>query len=240
MVAALTLLLLYTAAKGARLSKRPGAPETRDRALGTVLTAVGALVANVGAASLIVLLRNGLIGGILYLQVEFLLVFVGFAAVYYGIETVLMATLASNRISRLPRRKAELRILLSSAYALAVGVSAMYLLNPATYSTSYSGATQHVAQQTVFWLPVFLTLSVGILTLLPASLKSKEVSVRKHASWFVLFAAFVLIGLLRKATTIPSSGDPLIDLLVAFVPLTLGALRLLQSSRTLDFMSSRP
>jgi hypothetical protein len=124
-------------------------------------------------------------------------------------------------------------------YAFAVGLSLVYLLNPATYTISYSGTTQHVAQQTVFWIPAFLTLSFGIVALLPAALRSQEVNVRRHAFWFVLFATLVLVGLLKEATVIPSSGDPLADLLLAFVPFTAGSLSLYQSSRMLRVTASR-
>jgi hypothetical protein len=235
---ALTFVLLYTAALALRLRKRLNTTADRDRALGTSLTAVGALVANTGAVLLTAMLRGGLIGGVPYLQAEFLIVYAGFGAVLYGIEEILSATSASDSSIRWPRSKTELRVLLSSAYALAVGFSAVYLLNPATYMISNSGATQHAAQQTVFWLPAFLTLSVGIVLLLPAALKSEEVDVRKHAIWFVLCATLVLIGLLRESTVIPSSGDPLVDLLVAFVPFTVGGFSLYQSSRVLRVRAS--
>jgi hypothetical protein len=235
---ALTFVLLYTALLGLRQRKRLSATADRDKALGTSLIAIGALIANASAVSLIAMVRDGLIGGVLYLQAEFLLVYAGFGAVFYGIEVVLFAARASKSNLRWPRSKTEPRVLLSSSYALAVGLSLVYLLNPATYTISYSGTTQHVAQQTVFWLPAFLTLSVGIVALLPFALKSKEVNVRRHAFWFVLFATLVLVGLLKEATVIPSSGDPLTDLLLAFVPFTVGSLSLYQSSRTLQVTAS--
>jgi len=239
LAAALTIVFLYTTVLGLRMRKRSVVTADRDRALGTSLVAIGALVANAGAGTIVALGRNGLIGGVLYLQVEFLIVYAGFVALLLGIERIVLAAHASDSSLRWPRSKGELRVLLWSAYVLAVGVSAVYLLNPATYTITHSGGTEHVAQQTVFWLPVFLTLSFGIVALLPATLKSEEVNVRKHAFWFILFATLVLLGLLREATVIPSSGDPLTDLLVAFIPLSVGGFSLYLGSRTLDLTSSR-
>ena len=230
----LTFVLLCTAVLALRLSRRLGTMGDRDKAKGTGLIAAGALIANTGAVSLIAILRDGMIGGVLYLQVEFLIVFLGFGAVFYGIETILLATYSSNGSARWPRSKVKQKALISAAYALAVVFSLVYLLNPATYTVSYSGTTHHAAQQTVFWIPAFLALSLGIVALLPAALRSQEVDVRRHASWFVTFAALVLIGLLKEATVIPSSGDPLTDLLLAFVPFAVGAFSLYHSLRILQ------
>jgi Na+-translocating ferredoxin:NAD+ oxidoreductase RNF subunit RnfB len=37
-------------------------------------------------------------------------------------------------------------------------------------------------------------------------------------AWLAAFAGLGLIGVLREAQVIPSSGDPLVDVLVAFLP----------------------
>jgi hypothetical protein len=239
LVAVLAIVLVYTAVLGLTRRKGFGARTDRDRAVGTTFVAAGAAASNIGAASLTAVFRDSLIGGVPYLQAQFLIVYVGFGAVLYGMQAILFSARAPNGNLRRPRSNAGLRVLFSSAYVLAVGISAVYLLNPATYTISFSGTTQHVARQTVFWLPVFLTLSFGIIALLSTALKSEEVNVRRHAFWFVLFATLVLLGLLREATVIPSSGDPLTDLLLAFIPLTFGGLILYVSSRKLGLSSPR-
>ncbi|HEV2389781.1 MAG TPA: hypothetical protein VGS04_03560 [Nitrososphaerales archaeon] len=92
---------------------------------------------------------------------------------------------------------------------------------------------RHVAQQAVFWLPPFVVSVAGAVAVLFFALKLRDSAVRRHAVWFGSFFGLELIGMLRESALIPSSGDPLVDLLVAFIPFTAGGLCLLASALTL-------
>lgn len=48
--------------------------------------------------------------------------------------------------------------------------------------------------------------------------------------WLAAFAAFVLVGVLREATIIPSTDETLLDLLLAFVPFTVAVLCLYRAA----------
>ena len=69
--------------------------------------------------------------------------------------------------------------------------------------------------------------------LLGIALRSKDSALRWQSISFDVFAALVLVGMLREATLIPASGDSLVDLLVAFVPFTMGGVCLLMSATRL-------
>ena len=125
------------------------------------------------------------------------------------------------------------RIFLWAAYVLSVAVAAAYLFNPATYTITTSGSGQHYAQQRVFFLPLFLTLVAGVVGLSTAAVRSRAAPLGRHLVWLDLFAGLLFIGLLREATLIPSSGVPLVDLLVAFGPFTAGGFCLLVSVRSI-------
>ncbi len=56
---------------------------------------------------------------------------------------------------------------------------------------------------------------------------------RTLLAWYAGFTVLLLIGALREATIIPSSGEPLVDLLLAFVPFAAAGICLFLSLRIL-------
>jgi hypothetical protein len=96
--------------------------------------------------------------------------------------------------------------------------AARVLVDPASYTTSHG----RVAQQTVFYLPLVVVLVIGLVLMLAlAAQDAGDRALRRARLWFGGFSGLALVGVLREATVIPSSGEPLVDLLVAFGPLVL-------------------
>jgi hypothetical protein len=198
----------------------------RNQALGIGLTAIGAATTVFTGVSLDTLFKSGSIGGLFYQQSHFLIFYAGFALIFYGLATVLLGPKDPHFL--FVEKRKEFRILLWSVFALSVLVSLSYLLNPLII---YSGGVEHVPQQTIYFLPLFVTAVLGSV-LVPLSILEKERASRRIDMWFGAFSIFTLIGVLREATLIPSSGNPLVNLLVAFGPFTIAAVCLLAPSHS--------
>jgi hypothetical protein len=144
-------------------------------------------------------------------QLRFALFYVGFGLVLAGMEHLAWPLGTGSRTYRW-------RWLGRSAYGAAIVLAAPFLLDPASYTTSHG----RVAQQTVFYLPLVVVLLIGlVLTLALATREPCDRALRRARLWFGAFSGLALVGVLREATVIPSSGEPLVDLLVAFGPLIL-------------------
>jgi hypothetical protein len=100
----------------------------------------------------------------------------------------------------------RVRLALWIAFAVPVPAAVAFLFSPSTYAVTGSGATQHVAQQGVFWLPPLLTFAVGGDGLPVLALRSKDADPRRHETWFNLFFVLELIGILGESTVIPSTA----------------------------------
>jgi hypothetical protein len=87
---------------------------------------------------------------------------------------------------------------------------------------SYTVSRGRVAQQAIFYLPLVVVLVIGLE--LPLALAAREAgdrALRGARLWFAGFSGLALVGVPPEVTVIPSSGEPLVDLLVAFGPLVL-------------------
>lgn len=167
---------------------------------------------------LIVMLRSHQIGGVFYLQIEF-----GLA--YFASALILFGAIMSARLN------ARLRTASWLAFALSVCIASFYLLNPSAYAITSSGGVNHAAQQEVFWLPAFTAVTIGAASLVSQRLKSIEL--HGFSTLFALFFIAEFVGILRESTIIPSLGDPLLDLLAAFVPFSAGSVFLFMNARNL-------
>lgn len=205
----------------------------RSLAGGTGLASLGFAIVFITATAFLALLRSGLIGGFLYQQALFSIVYAGSGMMLYGVDRTVFSVPDTGLKSSRARRGAGSRSALWAAFALSVLVASAYLFSPSTYSVTVTGATRHVAQQAVFWLPPFVISTAGAVGILLFALKLSDAAVRRHSMWFGLFFGLELFGILRESTLIPSAGDPLADLLVAFIPFTAGGFCLLASSLTL-------
>lgn len=197
----------------------------RGRALGTGLVAIGYAAIVLVDISLLVLFRVGTLGGVLYLQVEFAASTVGCLLVLYGLDRVVFANGSAG-----DAKKA--RAVMWTIFAISAGIAMAYLLDPLTYPVTAVAGTRHVAQEPVFYLPAFVTLVAGAAGL-PVAIfrmsggRSPE---RRHAAWVAAFFALGIAGVLKESDLIPSLGDPLLDMLVAFVPFTAASVCILMST----------
>ena len=96
--------------------------------------------------------------------------------------------------------------------------------------TVHGGA--RVAQQVTWFAPVVTVLAIAATTATARVVNRASARWRSSTAWFGCFAGLTLVGVLREATIIGSSGEPIVDLLVAFGPLTLGGMCLLASLAT--------
>jgi hypothetical protein len=205
-------MLGYTAVAGFALRPALSSPRERNEAVAVSLAALGALLTLVSGVVSTDLDRAGLLNDLLYQQVHFSLFYVGFALILYGV----IAT-----ASRWP-------LLLWLGLAVTCIIAATFLFNPDSYTYTQSGTRVNAVQQVVFYLPLFYVTAVGVL-LLPFRMGR----VHRHAVWFAVFCAVILMGLLRESTLIPTLGDPELDLLAAFVPFVVGTVCLLLAVRSL-------
>jgi hypothetical protein len=219
---ALAIIVGYTTILGFRIRRTLVDSTNRDRALGVGLAAIGVAVSLYVGVSMDAMAKSGFIGDLFYQQAHFSIFYLGFGLMLYGIDVMIFS-------GRHPR----IRALMWVAYLATVAISAANLLNLATYTISYSGGMQHVAQQQVFFLPLFLVLIFGIIGMQRVASESEDRAQRWQSISFGLFASLVFVGMLREATIIPSSGDPFVDLLLAFVPFTIGSICLLISATSL-------
>lgn len=232
LTALIVVLALAASILSLRLGRSSADGKQRVRATGTGLAALGFVVVFIAATTFLALLRAGALGGILYQQAQFSVVYVGIALMLYGVERSVTTAETSDPQSKRPRER-NLRAAIWIAFAVSVVVALIYLFNPSTYTVNVSGGTQHVAQQGVFWLPAFVAFAAGVGGLPVFALMTRDAAARRHAIWFGLFFVIELLGILKESLVIPSSGDPFVDLLAAFIPFTVGGLCLLASALTL-------
>ncbi len=195
-------LLGYTIIAGLIMRHTMERSSSRNLALGVSLAAVGALLTLVGGVVFLDMFRSGQLSGLRYQQVQFTVFYVAFALVFYGVAAI---------VRRWP-------LLLWLGFVVVVIIASSFLFNPSSYTYTHSGSRINAVQQVVFYLPLFYVTAVGVL-LLPF----KAASGRRHPLWFALCCAALLLGLLRESTIIPSLGDPVLDLLAAFVPFLVAA-----------------
>jgi hypothetical protein len=230
LAAGLAVVLLTVAVKGLRLRGLLPDRTSRASALGLALAAIGVETTLVAGVTLDAL--RPLTGDLLYQQVHFSIFYLGFALVLSGVDQV-----ASSRPTLTPARVwAAARAGAWIAYAGAVGFSVWLLANAGAAATAEQRALHHVPQQPAFFLPLLLVLGISTIVLAwLATTRDAEHGTRGLVAWFSGFTGLVLVGCLREATIIPSSGEPLVDLLVAFGPFAAAGVCLYLGLATLTF-----
>jgi hypothetical protein len=238
----IAFVTLYAAFVALRAQGRFASEGRFRMSIGTGLVALGFAMIIITVISLLVLFRAGALGGFLYLQAEFSVVYLGCAFILLGMDRIVFAVRGQAELLSNGRLRGEsgLRLVLWIAFLVSVGIASAYLFDPATYTVTAVGGTRHVSQEGVFWLPPFVTLLVGAIGASTFALVSGEKATRMFASWLALFFAFEISGILRESNLIPSVGDPLADMLMAFVPLTVGSFCLAMSARRLRLIESLP
>jgi len=229
----LTLTLAGTILTGLKTRRGRSDPTSRHAALSAAVAALGAVVAVFGGAGVDTLAKSGMIGDVAYLQAEFSVLYAGFAMILAAAYIMTISASGSSNLEGATSYRRNLAAITWVPFVLALAVSASFLFNPGTYVITYSGGAQHVAQQGIYYLPILLTLASGITLSAGIALKSDDMITRRHATWFGFFAASSFLGVLKEANIIGSSGNPMTDLLGAFVPFTLGGLCLFISANKL-------
>ena len=158
----------------------------RNATLGMGLASLGALITITESVVLVALSRNGSIGGFLYQQVQFSVAYLAFAFFLYGMDRGLLSRMFFGDKLR------RARILAWGTYSLMIAVSSLFLFNPASYKVTIVGSQVHVAQQLVFWFPLFFALLAGALTSIFAILRSESPQRRTaNVVWYLVVASFL-------------------------------------------------
>jgi len=218
LAAALVVILSAAAATGLMRWRRPGEDRTRQIALGIALAA-GSLEVALLAGVLLDSIKETT-GELFFQRAHFAIFYVAFATLLYGSDRVASNVLDNDRNPLAPRIAKRFRLALWSGYALTVLVALWALAGAGSPSASPGQGAPHVPQQPIYSLPVFYSLVISAIAMLALAAR-----LRKGSEWplLVCFAAatlFGLLGSLREAAVIPSSGDPVGDLLLAFGPFT--------------------
>lgn len=229
LAAASTLMLIYATFLGFKKRHNFSNPTYKNQALGIALAALGFAITIFGGVFLDTLTKSGIISDLLFQQSHFSILYVGLAMILFGIDASLLTAqkLFQSHVSNLHVK--QQRILLWVVFLATTAISVFYLF------TLSAGPSQHVGQQLVFYLPIIFVILVGIIELPILSVISKNSPLRKILTWFGLSMFLIFVGALREATIIPSSGEPLIDLLVGFGPFTAASVCFYVSIRSLKF-----
>ena len=232
--AIMALVLVATAGRALLLRRRSTDPVGRSVAVAVAVTALAVvlvLVVGVGLNAI----RDST-GDLFYQQVHFAAFYVGFGLVLAAVDTVVAAARQDDSIRGSGPAWSAARIAGWGVFALAVTVASAFLVDAA----ALPGATgNRVPQQAVFFLPVFAVLGLAALVLAGVALADRG-PMRAVCGWFAAFAALVFLGMLREATILPSSGEPLVDLLVAFGPFTAASMCLFLSGRSVPAVRDAP
>jgi hypothetical protein len=171
------------------------------------------------------------IGDLAFQQWHFGAFYVGFALVLVGIDRLGLTPHPETGV-RTGARWTVARSFAWAGFAGATVLAAGVLLVPSEYRVELRGDVRYV-QLAVFYLPLVATLLVGLIALPMAAVTTRTDPARRRSLWwFAAYAGLMLLVVLREATVIASTGEPIVDLLVAFVPFTLGAICLFVAARS--------
>ncbi len=226
---ALTALLLlslgYAALAGYRLYNS-SASSLKGRARGITLAALGTALALLGGLYADTFLKSSP----WFQQVRFASFYAGFALVTFGLDATAVAALQSGALP-LRRSRARLsRFILWALFLAPLALSVFYLLNPNTFVLNQAGVQ---VQLTVYWIPMLATTCAGAILLFFLAFGADARGRRDYLVWIGAFAALIFIGLLRESLIIPDLGNPLTNLLAAFVPFVLAGICLCLGGRNL-------
>ncbi len=71
---------------------------------------------------------------------------------------------------------------------------------------------------------MLITTLVGSVLLFLVAFAIRKMGERQPFFWLAAYAALVFVGLLRESLILPDLGNPLTNLLVAFVPFLFGSI----------------
>jgi hypothetical protein len=218
--------LAYSTFAGLKLRKLESNLLLKRCALGISFIAIGTAITLLAGLLADLFLKRST----LFQQARFALFYIGFALNTLGLETVAEPTQAR---SQLPSYLKPTRVTSSLIWVLflaTLAISGFYLVNPNTFIINQYG---YQIQLQIYWLPMLTISVIGAIFLFLLAIMVKHNSERGHLLWIGAYFAMIFIGLLRESLILPSLGDPLSDMLVAYVPFTLGSICLGIGARTL-------
>ena len=200
--------LIATIGLGVYRRHRADSRASRASTSGAALLAVGTGIA----------LGGGLIADAVlkatpwFQQVRFGLYDIGFTGVVWGTIVVLRGCVPSPARARIVRALVIL-------FALSLVVGAIFVFIPATFVLN---RYHEQVQLVVYWLPLLVASAGGCLALLcGAAIRGAVLIARMRL--MAAFEGLLFLGLLRESEILPDLGDPLVNLLVSFVPFVAGA-----------------
>jgi len=190
----------------------------RSGPAGILAIGVGAMLTLVVGFSLNML--RSTTGDLLYQQAHFMLFYVAFGLILFGFDRVGM--LGGHRSTT----GHAARAIVWGTFGLATAAATFGLLRPDTYRLISGGDVRYV-QEPLFFLPLFAVLAAGSVRLRSWVHPGRR---RTAEAWLAALSALLMLGMLREATLIPSTDEPILDLLLAFGPFTLAALCLYRAA----------
>ena len=226
-------LLLVTLVQSLGVYRSSDEPVRRGYALGILAAALGTELAFMAGVSLNAI--RSATGDLFYQEVHFAVDYVGFALITFGVIVVLDAARAGDA-RKLPAwiwPSVPLVLWLAYAGATAVATSALLAARPSSLASA--GSQAHVSQQVVYFLPIFETTAIGAMILLGLVVLDVVSGWRRQSTIALgLFAGLAFVGFLRESTIIPSSGEPYLDLFMAFGPFILAVVSLFLGARFIE------
>jgi cytochrome bd-type quinol oxidase subunit 2 len=224
-LAGLLLTVVITASRQARAFADP---KQRAGSISIALAGVGVavvLIAGVGLDSI-----KNITGGAFFQIAHFAAFYAAFGLVLYGADHMASSILTTDS-GALSGHYRPLRVGIWTAYVTSLLIAG-WLLASAAITAAANGSAGELPQQPIYFLPVLLALGIsGLIMLLLAVRPGEPTWLRSTVGWFAAFAGLGMIGSLREATIIPSTGNPQLDLLIAFLPFTAGGVCLFVSGR---------
>ncbi len=214
-------IFIYTIFIGIRLLKRLNDYISRKRALGIILFVGGATIILLCGIFLLLIDRARIITVLQYQMIQYSIFYLASGSMLYGTDAVALAARNPGPKGELNWRR--LRVSTGILFIISIVIAGFFLYNPSTYTITQVGSRTIYAQQQVFYLPLFYTLAVSFIGPSILAWKANNLKIRNHLTWYALASLFVATGLLRESRTIPSSGNQIIDNLIVFMPLTIGA-----------------
>jgi hypothetical protein len=188
----------------------------RKRALGIAFASIGTIIVLLAG-----FLANAFLKGSVYFQqATFACYYIGFALITFGLNATAGAT---QKTYPLPKHLANTNFSGLVVWCLFLGtlaLSVFYLVNPKTFVFNQNGVQ---VQRVVYWIPMLATTFAGATLLFSLASQIKDKGEQKHLLWIGAYATLVFVGLLGESSILPDLGSPLTNLLVIFVPFTIGS-----------------
>lgn len=224
-------VLAYATITGLKAFRTLPAGRTRRQASGIAEAAVGVAVALAGGLFADAMLKQS----IYFQQVRFALYYLGFGLITLGTTKIVDAYRTTGVQSSSFSRSTIPVWIVWACFTGPLVLAVVYLVDSRTFILN---SAEMQVQRTIYWIPMLGATGSAAVVLVSETLRRKNRCDTKVLCWTAAFAALIFFGLLCESLILPDFGDPLSNLLVAFVPFALGSFCLdLGARRTLEPMS---